>query len=172
MARMVGLVTAFVGAFAGAFTGGVFGCAGELEGDPNDYIVAAPVTTAPSCGDTVDQVLTQRCSTDICHDSDEPAAALDLSQTTLNLIGVPSTDPNCSDRVLVDPAVPENSFLLEKIDTFSPECGSRMPLAGELESEEIACFVEWVNEMTGGGSGAPMGGADAGAPTGTDGGAP
>jgi hypothetical protein len=75
------------------------------------------------------------------------AADLDLVSPCVadRLIGVAST---CNGKLLVDPARPSSSFLLEKLETTKPECGgASMPFGALLPASNIACVTRWVNAV-------------------------
>jgi len=57
-----------------------------------------------------------------------------------------------SDRVLIDPAQPDNSFILEKLNFMDPQCGDQMPPLGTtLMTDELTCIGEWVDSVAAGG---------------------
>src|SRR5688572_32827920 len=120
----------------GALTLGAapFGCVGELEGSEDDYRVEAGVGGENPAAACAVEVFGRACSAAACHDSESPTGGLDLASPDVGtrLVGVASTDPMCTDRDLVDLANPDNSFLLEKVELTSPQCGALMPLVGTL----------------------------------------
>ena len=100
------------------------------------------------CSDPLDvptAVFKRNCNNEICHDSEEPAGDLDLDSPDLlsRLIGVPGTD--CTERLRIDPNNPDQSFLLDKLESRVPECGDRMPLGGSLPTDVIDCVRQWVH---------------------------
>jgi hypothetical protein len=84
----------------------------------------------------------------ICHHAGKTQAAhLDLLSPCApdRLVGVPST---CGGRLLVDPVAPENSFILEKLETLTPECGGKqMPYDNHLPPGQLACMKLWVYQI-------------------------
>jgi hypothetical protein len=99
-------------------------------------------------------IFAESCANIVCHDSDSPAAGLDLSGTDVGarLVNKPSSDTNCSDRVIIDPATPGNSFILEKLNFMDPQCGAQMPPLGTtLPMAELTCIAEWVESVAAGG---------------------
>lgn len=85
------------------------------------------------------------CSGGVCHHSGcDPARGLDLRSPDVadRLIDVASS---CNGRLYVDPNDIDHSFLLEKLQSDTPECGSRMPLVGTtLPAETIQCVRDWI----------------------------
>ena len=47
----------------------------------------------------------------------------------------------------INPARPDDSFLLEKLEGPREGCGDRMPLVGFLDQAEIACVRDWVRQQ-------------------------
>ena len=107
----------------------------------------APVTT--DCGDVVTSIIHETCVGTICHhDGPTQAAHLDLLSSCVadRLVGVAST---CHGRLLVDPARPGQSFLLEKLERDAPECGVRMPYENQLPPTELACMRDFIFAIAG-----------------------
>jgi hypothetical protein len=104
-----------------------------------------------AAADVPEQLIRMKCATSSCHDASNPAGELDLFSAGVEgrLLDQDST---CPGEVLVDTTNPENSFLLEKVNSATPACGGeRMPLGSSLPPEEIACVRDWINLMVGGG---------------------
>lgn len=119
-------------------------CAGKLAGDESRYRVD------PSEFGCAPALFQQRCADSFCHDSVAPTGGLDLESFGYRsrLVGVHASDPECKDRLLVDPAAPEKSFLLEKVSLSAPHCGEQMPLSGEpLSPTELACIRGFIDEL-------------------------
>ncbi|MBM4363635.1 MAG: nucleotide-binding protein, partial [Deltaproteobacteria bacterium] len=100
----------------------------------------------PACAGT--DLFLERCSGGVCHHSGpSPARGLDLLSPApaIRMVGVAST---CGDRLLIDPAAPDESFLLVKVREDAPGCeGARMPNGGDpLAPAEIACLEAWVRD--------------------------
>jgi hypothetical protein len=124
------------------------------------------------------QLFQQKCSDSTCHNATDLAGTLDLVSPDLasRVVGQPGS-VDCPGEILVDPADPENSLILTKLED-SPPCGNRMPLIGDpLTDQEKDCVLQWVQSLGTGGTtsaggmgGAPMGGMG-GAPMGGMGGA-
>ncbi|HEY5960428.1 MAG TPA: hypothetical protein VIV60_27935 [Polyangiaceae bacterium] len=65
------------------------------------------------------------------------------------LVADPSACPSDHPELLVNPTTPSESLILKKIKG-TQSCGVRMPNAkSTLSQDQIACFVDWVNAMTG-----------------------
>lgn len=94
------------------------------------------------------EILVPNCTGSDCHDADDPAADLDLTQPLeeieTQLVGIASTE--CLDKVRVAPGDREGSFLWEKLHT-DPACGEPMPIDGQLSSEELDCIGRWIDEV-------------------------
>lgn len=125
----------------------LIGCAGELK-DPERFGLGGADANA-SCAtgtDVVADIIMPKCASSACHDSEFPAGGLDLmsADPASRLVDVAST---CNNRPLVDSAMPENSYLLEKLGA-QPECGSPMPLAADpLSAGDVACVESWVGAL-------------------------
>ena len=125
----------------------IVGCPGSLE-DPDRFQLST--TCAP--GTNVETQIfmnngSKSCVSTICHDTTEPAGGLDLESPdpASRMIGKKSQDPNCSSKLLIDPANPEASFLLEKVSQKKPTCGDQMPnVPSKLLLAEIDCIHTWV----------------------------
>lgn len=52
----------------------------------------------------------------------------------------------CSNEIRVVPGDPDASYLVQKIDSDSPQCGAPMPLGGpSLPANAVACVRDWVS---------------------------
>ena len=130
---------------------GSAGASGTGGGDGSGGSGGGMVQCNIPVADVPEQLIRVKCATSSCHDASNPAGELDMISPGLEgrLLDQPST---CSGEVLVDTANPENSFLLEKVSSMNPACGTeRMPLGGALPPEEIACVRDWINMIAGGG---------------------
>lgn len=78
-----------------------------------------------------------------CHVPDGTRPDLVSPAPEARLLGVPST---CSGRPYV---AADDSFLAEKLDGSSPQCGARMPFfnAPALSEEDRACMLRWIAEV-------------------------
>jgi hypothetical protein len=105
----------------------------------------AGVDGGPACGDVPASILRETCVGGICHHAGKiQAAHLNLLSPCVadRLVGVVSS---CNGRLLVDPAAPERSFILEKLEKAAPECGGQsMPYANHLPANELECVRRWV----------------------------
>ncbi len=140
--------------FACLFVGG---CPGTLE-DPDRFRECTPESVETD-------LFRKTCGNSLCHDNQNPEADLDLLSAGVasRLVGVPSTDANCSStKLLIDPQNPAQSFLIEKITQSKPTCGARMPLSSKLTDAQIECVKQWVTNVTGGGGSGGSSGTDAG----------
>lgn len=142
---------------------------------PEQFLTIDPVTgaeqpvgsTAPACArrcvdptwpDIVEQIFQPTCALSRCHDSDEPAAQLDLtanSAAELTSLHAALTAPTavaqgtlCAASMVSD--VPmfvagdaDGSLIIQKI-TDPPTCGSLMPIGAALNEQRRCALREWV----------------------------
>jgi len=73
-------------------------------------------------------------------------------------VGVTAKGEGCESRLLIDPSDVDRSYVLEKIESSSPECGQAMPLTGRLTDAEKACIRAWATALAGGPSKRDSGG--------------
>lgn len=131
----------------GCFLGIVSGCAGELENPERFDSTDAQVDVCESIDVVTDILGSDTCSNAGCHDADNPSAGLDLLSPGLAQRLVNVASQGCSDRVLVDMAAPQASYLLESLKP-APGCGSQMPFGRPaLSGEEIECVRLWIEEL-------------------------
>lgn len=112
------------------------GDSAECEGVP---------TYAGGC-DAKSLVFKPLCTSAGCHGSVKPATGLDLTSGDLRkrLTGVVSKSRSCAGEVLLDPAAPDSSLLLDKLSK-NPSCGNRMPpLPLTMTAEQVECVRSWI----------------------------
>jgi hypothetical protein len=119
------------------------GCPGELE-NPERF------ANLPACrgGIDVERLFRERCSDAACHGACPSLDhGLDLLSPNLadRVVGVPSRV--CDGLLLVDPDVPENSFLFGKLISPPAGCGNRMPLTGSLTTTELSCIQSYIEHL-------------------------
>ena len=123
---------------------------------------APPPTTPPDTAVLVDgcdipAILSKHensCANAGCH-GERPQGGLDLVTAGIEqrLVGVASTTGACSGRLLVDPARPEQSLLLQAIDPArfadADHCGVMMPFGTKtgVSADDLSCFQQWVEKM-------------------------
>lgn len=109
------------------------GCVGDLDDQARFLVPAGSCDEAGAL-----EVTRVRCATSGCHSGADPAGELDLEAEGLaaRLRDVTST---CDGRALIDTRNVNASFAIEKLGDM-PECGSRMPLVGDLRASEEACL--------------------------------
>ena len=119
------------------------GCAAHLESPERFDEVCA--------GDVQETILVPRCARAGCHVPYEPTGGVEYLTAGLpsRLIGIEAT--TCAGRLLIDPADPDASFLLERLSD-SPHCGElaidRMPmLSTPLDEHELGCVRQWVHAL-------------------------
>jgi len=121
------------------------GCPGTLE-DPAAFSGGG---AGGSPGPSVEEVFLTSCGNVVCHDSDQPAAGLDLVSPDIEsrTVGVGSSDLNCGDEVLIVPGDPDESYILKKIEARPGICGGQMPIGTLLDMDDIAVIQEWVLDL-------------------------
>lgn len=82
-----------------------------------------------------------------CHSGLEPDGELGffLPEDIEAMYGAPSSE--CAGKILVVPGDPAGSYLIEKLYP-NPSCGDPMPMAAPLPPALIACFEQWIAELT------------------------
>lgn len=114
---------------------------------PEHLVVESPDGSAP-CGDVPLTILRENCTGGICHHAGtNPAGHMNLLSPCVaeRLVGVVSS---CNGRLLIDPAQPDRSFILEKLENDRPECGGeRMPFRSRLPGEKIECVRRWIDAV-------------------------
>jgi hypothetical protein len=101
--------------------------------------------TGAGCGDTAVEYLAPTCTFVVCHDG-QSGNPLDLLGPGLpqRLVGQQSSSLNCAGLLYIDPAAPEQSLILRKLDA-DPPCGDRMPPAALATPAERACLLAWIS---------------------------
>jgi hypothetical protein len=100
-----------------------------------------------AAGCDITSLLRLRCAGAPCHSPGQPSANLDLlsPRVEARLVNVPSHE--CSGQLRVDPARPNDSLLLQKLEGRQ-KCGRSMPLGQVLTNPaELACFRSWIEQM-------------------------
>jgi hypothetical protein len=153
-----------------ATMGSLHGCAGSLD-DPGAFETGSPTSDAstgsggadtgaggadsggatPACAAMVPTtILQQTCGLVGCHNPASPAEGLDLYSPGVasRLIGVPEGEEPALGLLLIDPANPQNSVILTKLQASTVPFGEPMPL-GEtpLSSQQIACVAAWIDSV-------------------------
>jgi hypothetical protein len=103
--------------------------------------------TPMECHDVPRVIIANNCTGTICHYAGKDRrAGLDLMSACVadRLLGITSS---CQDKKLIDPDVPEQSFVLDKLDHEQPTCGMHMPLGGQLPDAQVACLDAWVHAV-------------------------
>ncbi len=96
----------------------------------------------------VQNILTNKCAFTGCHAGSKPAQGLDLSQKLVykRIVNVPSKEK--PDILLISPGMPDNSYLVSKIEGIGIE-GERMPAGGPyLIQTDINIIRNWVQNDT------------------------
>jgi hypothetical protein len=106
--------------------------------------VSASADAGAGCGDIPLDYLAPTCTFVVCHDG-QSGNPLDLLAPGLpeRLVGHESSSLNCAGFRYIDPADPEQSLILRKLDP-DPPCGDRMPPAALATPTERACLLAWI----------------------------
>ena len=68
-----------------------------------------------------------------------------IDDTTTGYAALVGAASICPGRVRVVPGDPDSSYLVEKLEQASFECGgSQMPTVGEMTAEELATIRSWI----------------------------
>ena len=113
-------------------------CAGNLD-NPEDFIGGA----GGSPGQSIEGVFLGNCGTSVCHDSDQPAAELDLVSPNVasRTVDVNSIDPNCGSEIVVIAGDPDESYMMKKILNTPGVCSAQMPIGTILGADKKAALV-------------------------------
>ena len=119
-------------------------CAGDLN-NPGDFIGGAGGST----GATVELVLQTNCGNAGCHESDQPAAGLDLVSPNVasRTVAVTSGDPDCESEIVVIAGDPDESFMMKKILNMPGICGGQMPIGTILGAEDTEVIRQWIIDL-------------------------
>ncbi|MEC7523900.1 MAG: hypothetical protein VYE22_28725 [Myxococcota bacterium] len=98
------------------------------------------------------QIIQPSCALGRCHDNSDPAGALDLSgsdaEVHARILDAAPEGMQCVGEVpLLTASMPEMSLMYLKVAAASSDdvCGSRMPLSGNLLSEQRLCALRaWI----------------------------
>ena len=95
-------------------------------------------------------ILAESCGTTGCHDStDQAQAGLDLVSPGVEsrVVDVNAVTAPCTDRILVVAGDPDQSYLLDKVIAAIGICGTKMPIVGDLDQEEIDVLEQWIIDL-------------------------
>ncbi len=100
-------------------------------------------------GPTIEEVMEESCGNVGCHSAQAPAGGLDLVSPNLEgrLVDVVSTNPSCSDQLLVIPGDPDESYLLKKVNDTPDICGLAMPPGISLSVDDTAAIERWILDL-------------------------
>ena len=107
------------------------------------FTITTPVMVQPTLDDIQALVFTPTCATSTCHAGATPAAGLDLSDADTShaaLVDMPSS----RGTLLVAPTLPDDSYLVHKIEG-TQAAGQRMPPGrAPLSQPEIDAIRQWI----------------------------
>jgi hypothetical protein len=94
-------------------------------------------------------VFAASCEAQACHNSTDREYDLDLQSPGVvgRLLNVPSLEAPA--LKLIDPNVPDNSFILLKVKLANPPAGMQMPwMRSKLSATETECLQQWVETVS------------------------
>jgi hypothetical protein len=87
-----------------------------------------------------------KCGGSACHGAPASGTGLDLTSPMLAMRVEGRKGPSaCGNTLLIDKANPKRSAIYLKVT--GTECGSRMPLGGQLTPAEQACVLSWIDGL-------------------------
>jgi hypothetical protein len=87
-----------------------------------------------------------KCGSPSCHGAPGSSTGLDLTSAMLAArVAGRQGSGACSDKLLVDPENPRDSKLYLKVSGTT--CGPQMPLGGQLNTDEQACVLTWMEQL-------------------------
>jgi hypothetical protein len=91
-------------------------------------------------------LMQDKCGNATCHGGPGASTGLDLTSAMLGArVEGREGKGACSDKLLVDPDNPRDSKLYLKVSGST--CGSQMPLGGQLNADEQACVLSWIEGL-------------------------
>jgi hypothetical protein len=91
-------------------------------------------------------IMQAKCGNATCHGAPGSSTGLDLTSAMLAArVEGRQGKGACSDKLLVDPENPRDSKLYLKVSGST--CGSQMPLGGQLNADEQACVLSWIEGL-------------------------
>lgn len=112
--------------------------------DNEDAGVADADSAQPTCDFRA--LMQAKCGNATCHGGPDSGSGLDLTSAMLAArVEGREGKGTCDDKLLVDPDNPRDSKLYLKVSGST--CGSQMPLGGQLNAEEQACVLTWIEGL-------------------------
>lgn len=107
------------------------------------FTIATPVVIQPTLDEIQAVVFTPNCATSTCHTGATPAGGLDLSDADTSHMALVDM-PSSQGTLLVAPTLPDDSYLVHKIEG-TQAAGQRMPLGrAPLSQPEIDAIRLWI----------------------------
>jgi hypothetical protein len=103
-----------------------------------------PPDQAVAWKDLYEMVLAPSCAQAGCHDATTAAGKLtfkDVCQARKAVLG-----SGLCGKILVEPGDPDASFLVEKLESATPSCGSSMPPTGRLAQPTLDAIRSWISD--------------------------
>lgn len=95
--------------------------------------------------DIEQNIFATNCVFSVCHGSDAPQRGMSLVAPTYpSLVGIPAQQ--LASKLRVSAGSPEQSYLLEKVESSSPTSGKRMPPDQPLAPADIAMIRTWIEQ--------------------------
>ena len=131
----------------------------EETATPSSTTQPGSGTCMPTAASVQGDVFKASCDGAGCHGSQNPAAGLNLVDSSLDkLMGTSSA--LCTGWSLIVPGSPEKSFLYQKLTASMPACGEAMPLGKHLSDASAQCVADWIKGMGAAGGCETCGGKD------------
>ena len=100
----------------------------------------------PTYANIRERVFMASCAFGSCHDDTAPQGGLNLvTDPAAALVGVMATGAGAMDRTLVIAGNPDDSYIVEKVESMAPQAGVRMPPGAQvLEQNKIDALRAWI----------------------------
>lgn len=128
------------GEFAGAFPSGDGAAGGDFEAQ---FSITTPVVLGPTLDQIQVVVFTPSCAG--CHTGVNPPAGLDLSDADTSFLALVNMASQQQAAVLrVAPMLPDDSYLIRKLEDIAGISGGQMPPAAALPQATIDVIRQWI----------------------------
>jgi hypothetical protein len=92
-------------------------------------------------------ILQASCNGGSCHGAGSGQSGFaEDEEAALSFVGQSGSATCASEGPLFDPANPEDSIVVQKLED-NPPCGSKMPFGPPLSAEDVACLVDWIGSL-------------------------
>lgn len=132
----------------GAILGGCLAFAAFAACSSETSSGSAGDACAGSASEVSNRVFAKSCTTSGCHAAGDKAGSLDLESPGIEMRLVGRASAECDGQTLIVPKDEAGSYLLSKLASDSPACGSRMPFGSEaLGPDDMACLKAWIGSL-------------------------